>query len=219
MRNEKKFIISQSQFSTLKILLSCNNFVECFPKRKISSLYYDTNDLKLFYASEDGISSRQKIRIRWYNDELISSRVEYKIKNAELGDKIFYEISDFDKKELSKISFANSNIISPNSYFLPTKIDKFYFPKTLISYERNYYLKGNLRITYDSSINFYSVLNNYKEIKVLYPIPSEYSVLEVKYEEGEDNLVYKTIQNLTDRLGLTLTRFSKYSNSIKSIYL
>ena len=32
MRNEKKFIISQSQFSTLKILLSCNNFVECFPK-------------------------------------------------------------------------------------------------------------------------------------------------------------------------------------------
>ena len=108
---------------------------------------------------------------------------------------------------------------STTSYSFPTKIDAFYFPKTLISYHRNYYLKDNLRITYDSSINFYAVLTNNKEIKVLYSIPSEHSVLEIKYDEGEDNFIYKTIHNLTDRLGLTLSRFSKYSNAIKSLYL
>lgn len=217
MRNEKKFIINELEFPALKFLLFSNSFVEFYPQRKISSLYYDTDDLKLFFDSENGISNRQKIRIRWYNDDLSSSTIEYKIKKSELGDKKFVKISNLDKKDLVRISFLNSSKNDSNNLF-PSTIDKFYIPKALISYQRNYFLKDNLRITYDRLINFNAVFNNNKKILILNSIPSEYSVLEIKYEEGDDYLFYNTIQTLSDKLGLTLTRFSKYSNSIRSLY-
>ena len=217
MRNEKKFIINPKDFFDLKILLASINFIECFPNRKISSLYYDTNDLKLFNDSENGISSRKKIRVRWYNDDLKNSKIEYKIKKSELGDKKFYSLSDLKKNELSEIYFLDNKKGSPSG-FMPSCIDNSYYPTSLISYNRNYYLKKNLRITYDSSIYFYAVSKTSKIIKILHSIPSEYCVLEMKYDAGEDYLLHKTIQKLTDKLGLTLTRFSKYSNAIRLLY-
>ena len=217
MRYEKKFIINQTDYSQFKIFLSKINFIECFPKRKISSLYYDTNDLKLFKDSENGISRRKKIRIRWYNNDLINAKIEYKIKKSELGDKKFYNLSNFNKNELSEIYFLGNEKSIP-SYLLPKRIDNHYFPTSLISYNRNYFLKKNLRITFDSSIYYYAVTKNSQRINVLHSIPSEYSVLEMKYDQGEDHLLCQTIQQLTDKLGLTLTRFSKYSNSIRLLY-
>ena len=217
MRHEKKFIISPTDYSQFKILLCKTNFVECFPKRKISSLYYDSNDLKLFKESENGISGRKKIRIRWYNDNLANARIEYKIKKSELGDKKFKNLTNFKKNELSEIYFLGNNK-SRSSELLPGCIDNFYYPSSLISYNRNYFLKMNLRLTYDSCINFYAVTKTSKRINILHSIPSEYCVLEMKYDDGEEYLLGKIIQQLTDKLGLTLTRFSKYSNSIRSLY-
>ena len=217
MRNEKKFIISPCQFSDLKLLLLSQGFRECYPSRKIASLYYDTNDLELFYASEDGLSKRKKIRVRWYNDQISSSKVEYKIKCSELGYKNFKELSDFKKNQLSPIYFHNKEK-QINKNLLPKYIDVFYSPKTLISYHRNYYLKDNLRITYDSQILSYAVINNFNKIKILHYIPYPLSILEFKFDKDLE-LILKTQYKLADKLGLIQTRFSKYSNAISSLYL
>ena len=37
--------------------------------RLVNSLYYDTELLEMFYHSEEGVTPRKKIRIRWYDSE------------------------------------------------------------------------------------------------------------------------------------------------------
>ena len=58
----------------LTIINFINNlgFMKTFPFRYINSLYYDTPELFSVTENLDGISSRNKYRIRWYyNDEKI----------------------------------------------------------------------------------------------------------------------------------------------------
>jgi hypothetical protein len=75
-RKENKYRLSLSDQKLLKASLLATGMTSQYPKRKISSCYFDTSDLALFTASEEGILPRKKIRVRWYNQDTTLSGLQ-----------------------------------------------------------------------------------------------------------------------------------------------
>ena len=66
-RKEKKFKLTS--YDAIKIIadLKQKGMRELFPKRIISSQYFDNSNFDMFLDSEEGLLARKKIRVRWYN--------------------------------------------------------------------------------------------------------------------------------------------------------
>lgn len=62
-----------------------------YPTRQVNNLYLDTPHLNSFSANQTGMSTRQKLRLRWYgaagNDLTQNPTLELKLKSGLLGDK------------------------------------------------------------------------------------------------------------------------------------
>ncbi len=70
MRYERKYLIEKNNDFFFKNFLLRNNFQYIYEKRKVNSIYFDTNDFKFFEENINGVSQRKKVRLRWYNDEI-----------------------------------------------------------------------------------------------------------------------------------------------------
>ena len=78
-RKEIKYRLSLSDQKILKNKLISEGLKKLYPKRKISSIYFDTKNLNFHLNSEEGVLPRKKIRIRWYDDNLKEIFKEIKI--------------------------------------------------------------------------------------------------------------------------------------------
>ena len=58
-----------------------------WPTRVVHSVYFDGPDYRAWRETELGISRREKLRVRWYDDPL-SARLERKLRRNTVGDKI-----------------------------------------------------------------------------------------------------------------------------------
>ena len=141
-RKEIKLRLNKSKIYNFKDLLSSRGAEILYPKRIVSSLYFDTNNKNCYRDSVEGVIPRKKIRIRSYPDEDIKIFLfEKKISSAEGRFKIS-----------KKISLTNANKIITLGHF-----DKMYGhlkPIMHIEYIREYYKYKNYRITIDSKINY-----------------------------------------------------------------
>ena len=84
-RYEKKFLIRKECLYSFMSLIKKNNFFlnEKYPKRNVKNLYLDTYSYNSYFQNLDGLSEREKFRIRWYDknfNEIINSNFECKIK-------------------------------------------------------------------------------------------------------------------------------------------
>mgnify|MGYP001451983620 CR=1 FL=1 len=138
-RKERKFRLSKHEFDSLKSSLLLKGMQPLYKKRKINSLYYDTQMLDMFNDSEEGLLPRKKIRIRWYdnislaNTEVKTSSVEGRFKTS--------TVSNFCFKSNMPKNFFDSDygILSPS---------------LLVSYNREYFSFKSMRLTFDSSIKY-----------------------------------------------------------------
>ena len=73
-RFEIKFDVTNVNLSKI---LSTFHLSYLYPQRMITSIYYDTKNIKYFNDSEEGIIPRRKVRIRSYDNQ-ISSNLEVK---------------------------------------------------------------------------------------------------------------------------------------------
>jgi hypothetical protein len=75
----------------LWIKLHPAGFRSTHPLRQVNNLYLDTPQLNSFRANQAGVSTRQKLRLRWYGDaverHIFKPTLELKIKENLLGDK------------------------------------------------------------------------------------------------------------------------------------
>ena len=62
-RFEEKTLFHISDYLKLKTFIFSSGSVELYPKRKISSLYFDNHENNMYLDSEDGCLPRKKIRI------------------------------------------------------------------------------------------------------------------------------------------------------------
>tara|TARA_Y100000746_G_C15379957_1_gene397778 strand:- start:160 stop:816 length:657 start_codon:yes stop_codon:yes gene_type:complete len=215
MRFENKFNLESFKENQFLYYLKNEDFLEIYPKRRISSIYYDSIDYELFNLSEEGISLRKKIRARFYNSETKNLKIEYKNKIGELGNKEFLDISDFNKDQLIDLDISN-HFGEQKIIRIPQNIDYCYLPVVLITYERRYFVQGDLkvRLTLDNSILFTNL--DYEDEYLTISNSMEYPsiVVEVKYDYDIEPPV-NFFRSISDPFNLILSRSSKYCNAIK----
>ncbi len=216
MRYERKYIFFEHSIQSFRNRIKSLGFNIAFPTRKVSSLYYDTFDFKLYQISEAGISERKKIRLRWYNfDENI--RLEYKIKKGEIGNKITPDnLKNYSSRVPLSFRLPKNKIQSIIK--VPRVIDNVFFPKVVVTYIRDYFVSnsGDTRLTFDYQINYSIVVNNFTDLKCTNWIPEENSVIELKYDYLSEN--NNLIESIVNKLSIQTSRFSKYCNAISLIY-
>jgi hypothetical protein len=189
-RKEIKFRLSKYDFDLLKNDLLLKGMQPLYKKRNINSLYYDTQTLKMFNDSEEGLLPRKKIRIRWYND-ITFANMEVKISSVE-----------------GRFKTTTMNGLSSKSYMPKNLFDNDYgalTPSLLVSYTREYFTLNSMRLTFDSSIKYV----NYRQSQSIKYQENE-SVMEIKvFPHISDDYIKKIIPWST-------SRFSKYCRGILS---
>lgn len=178
----------------------------------IRSLYFDTPKDTALREKLDGVSSREKFRIRCYNHDPSLIHLEKKSKLAGLGCK---ESADLTAQEAQRI--IDGDILwmqqaeQPLIRELYTKMQTRQLrPKTMVDYIREpfVYAPGNVRVTLD-----YDIRTGLRSTDFLNPdaltIPAGDApiLLEVKWDDFLPDIIRDAVQ-LEDR---RVTAFSKYA--------
>jgi hypothetical protein len=206
-RKEIKFILNHNEVLSLRKSLLLNGYKKIYGDRKINNIYLDNLSLNSFSENIDGLSSRVKYRIRFYN-------------NIEIEKFIFFEKKikcDYhNRKETIKIPNPYNNKKNPNlvldvKKYLHLKHRNFYLQNELFlkenflenSYSREYFYNSltKIRITIDSKIQYFSPKTTLK-------IKESNYIIEKKIEDVEFISKSKIIMK-------NPTRHSKYINGLK----
>lgn len=182
-----------------KNILHCANLNKVFDDRIISSIYFDTNNLKCANDNLSGQSVRKKFRLRWY-ENILNYNFEIKIKENKLTKKILLNKNKLLKN--NNIEFQKINNFLKKNYLI--EICK-------ISYLRSYYKFKDLRITYDRNLEYESLINNAGFSK----IKSKDKILEIKYKQSKQNI--NSLNYFTFSLPIIASRNSKYLNSLNEL--
>ena len=187
-RKEKKYRLTCLEFDNLKNQMLEHGMCRLYKKRRINSLYYDTEFLDMFYHSEEGVTPRKKVRIRWYESD-ISYNIEKKVSSVEGRHKTTLSLTRSNTKSLPKT-------LKDQLYGLLT-------PSLLVSYERDYYSIGGIRVTFDSSIKYQNFRHS---VKSEFENPERVMEIKASKDTSDDY-----IENL---IPYTTSRFSKYSRGL-----
>ena len=100
-RQEIKFLVDKKYFFDLQLK---KKIKKLFPSRIINSIYFDTVSLNFFHDSEEGISPRKKVRIRYYNTDFEDLNLEIKHTNSYWRTKYVkkFNIKDFSNSLIVK---------------------------------------------------------------------------------------------------------------------
>lgn len=214
-RSELKFIINKYQMQLLKHNLDCimerDSNSSSDGSYFIRSLYFDDYKDTAYNQVLEGISERQKYRIRYYNYDSSFIRLENKYKKNNFNRKTSTKVN---KEEV--ISFINNEeFITENDMLnsFKTKIKtNFYKPVVIIDYNRDAYIykAGNVRITFDYNLTCSYDIDNFfeKDIDSIPLLDKDQVILEVKFDEFLPSFI-RQILNVDD---IEITSFSKYAN-------
>ena len=88
LRYERKYWLDTDKSLIFKSILKDKQFSEIYKKRRVMSLYFDTQNFKFFRENIEGVGNRIKPRLRWYHDiqenkrNEIDARLEIKKKKV-----------------------------------------------------------------------------------------------------------------------------------------
>ena len=186
-RKEKKLRLSKNDLFSFKHDLISRGMRQLYPSRTVNSCYFDTQDFKMFFESEEGVLPRRKIRLRWY-DSTIEITKETKISSIE-GRYKFTEkidnINSFDQIIDMHLYDQNYGQLSPS---------------LLVQYNREYFSFEKMRLTFDSEIKYRDLsLINFSEKE------DQEVVMEIKTSINTDD------DFIENKLLHNTARFSKYS--------
>lgn len=141
-RIEQKLHIAPDKLPQLLEWVSQNGGSTLFPERTITSIYFDTDDLKLYQDSNEGALPRKKIRIRCYGNCDHTSgthTLETKISAVEGRYKESEKLVDVERH----LEFG---------FFDPTYGSL--RPLLSVQYEREYFAIHGIRLTIDRNIRY-----------------------------------------------------------------
>ena len=206
-RYERKYLIRNVDLPSFLYEIYNNHFFEVFKERRINNLYYDDIDFNSLMDNTDGLSEREKFRIRWYGNTFENSNKQFEVKSKSefLNTKKVFKIGKYKIKDFNDFNSSFENLCSylrinePNLLFHIENKSL----KVFNTYLRKYFLSRDkeIRITIDDDLEFYSPLTKsvFRESDI---------VVEVKYN-NDINFLYNFNQ-------LTLCKYSKYVKGIIS---
>ena len=189
-RKEIKLILNRRNSLDFKKMIIEKGAIEIYPKRKISSLYFDNPKKQIHVDSEEGILPRKKIRIRWYDNKLDFTK-ETKISSIEGRFKSIQK-----KPKIQHLDAVLKTRYFDNSYGILK-------PSLIVSYERHYFSLKSLRITFDRNISYKTL-----KYKTNFVARDNEVVMEVKTPINFSDDYIKSI------ISQPTSRFSKYSRGL-----
>lgn len=216
-RHELKYQIGYPQYlelrSRLKAVMKPDSHAGKDGRYLIRSIYFDNYQDKALREKIDGISKREKFRIRYYNDDFSYITLEKKVKDNNLCMKFD---ADIREAECRRILDGNFDWMRGHSSALVRELyGKMRFqmlrPRVLVSYVREPYIykAGNVRITFDSNIRSTLYHREFLEEKPVdigvFDRPGD-MILEVKFDAFLPEVIRSMIQTETVRQ----QAFSKY---------
>lgn len=179
---------------------------------EIRSLYFDNFDDKALREKLDGVSIREKYRIRLYNNDLSFIQLERKYKRGGLGYKdaalLMPEqaraIAEGDVQWMAK---STNEVIA--GFYRRIRYDGLR-PKVIVDYTREPFVfdPGNVRVTMDYHIRTALRCTDFLNPDcITVPVPDSPCILEVKWDSYLPDVIRDAIQ-LQDRHH---TAYSKYA--------
>lgn len=214
LRHEVKHEISYTDMLTIRHRLgavACRDPHTINGKYLVRSLYFDNPDDKALMQKINGISRREKFRIRYYNGDTSVIHLEKKSKYDRLGNK---KTAPLTKEQAQSIVDGDIEWMLESEHELirelysKMKLEQI-APKTIVDYTREpfIYPAGNVRVTLDynirSGINCTDFLN---PDCVTVPV-SDSIILEVKWDGFLPDIIRDAVALADRREGA----FSKYA--------
>lgn len=216
-RHEIKVGISFFEYIELKskldVLLKLDNHCSVDGFYSVRSLYFDNVYDKALVEKNRGVNSREKFRLRYYDDDINFIKLEKKQKVNGLCLKTSSQISRQDVERIlngdfDKLKNCNDELLQELLFKMRTQGLR---PKNIVKYDRRAYIydSGNVRITFDmnlkSGINPHDFLDPNSELEI--SGLNQSIVLEIKYDEFIPSFIEKIVKAKQGRV----QSFSKYA--------
>lgn len=181
-------------------------------KYRIRSLYFDSIRDKALWEKINGVNRREKFRIRCYDNDPATARLEKKYKEAGLGSKTtvpltFDEVESLLAGNTDWMAAHPSPLVRELAHKMTTQGLR---PKTLVDYTREPYVfaPGNVRVTLDYDIRTGLSSTDFTDPNaVTLPVPEDPVILEVKWDDFLPDLV----RDLVQLEGRHTSAYSKYA--------
>ncbi len=154
LRHELKMVCPEHQLAQARswIRLHPAGFVRAYPSRRVNNIYLDTLDYRGLSANLAGVSYREKLRLRWYGEEIgqIQPWLELKVKQGLLGTKKRHRLPctiDLAQNWIALLGTIRANAPEEWRRWLEPAAQ----PSLLNWYQREYYVTpdGSVRATLD----------------------------------------------------------------------
>ena len=180
---------------------------------RVKSLYFDNYNDKALKEKLNGLSSREKFRLRLYDNNTSFIRLEKKSKKSGF---CFKEGVPVSEKECHRLLAGDYSVLKENMSNLCLELyAKMHYqqlrPQSIVDYLREAYVypPGNVRITLDYDIRTSSNIGAFMK-NTLIPVPlAKVFILEVKY----DHYLPEIIRGLISLASRNSTAFSKYASA------
>lgn len=197
-------------------------FSEIFHKRQINNIYFDTSDLRNYWANINGVGNREKYRIRWYGETfgpVASPVLEIKRKFGLVGDKkskkmpafeLTHDFSWFNYAQIIEDHFAGTDNPESAVYINNLLVQ---YPTIINQYQRQYFMTrdGKFRLTIDTDINYRKIASNYVGRDAH---PDNHIIVEIKFTK--EHAV--AAEQVTNAFNWRLSRNSKYVNGVNALF-
>ena len=224
-RNELKYVCAKEELIqieySIKNLCRLDSHADENGMYRVRSLYFDDYQNTCLWENENGITPRKKYRIRIYNENADCIFMECKHKERDMTKKVFCRINKEECENLIQGRFwvPGDSQEAVLKYFCAEMALKAFRPKVIVQYERTAYIYpvGNVRITFDRNISMSASSKDFfaQCLPVRPVMPTDYHILEVKYNGMIPDFIYNTLQ-VSD---LRQTNFSKYYISRRMQYV
>lgn len=215
-RNEKKYLLSRAEAEQIRArlggLTARDAHADAAGRYHIESLYFDDYRDSAFWDNENGVTPRQKFRLRMYGRNAESAFLELKCKENTVTCKFSQKLSAQSAREVAA-GDANAllRLSQPlsNSFALQC-LQKGLRPAAIVAYDREpfVYRTERVRVTFDTEIcasaavgRFLTGADGYVPV-----LPGDAVLMEVKY----DAYLPGQIARALDIGVLQETKFSKY---------
>jgi len=203
MRYEVKLVGAESDFSRVnaELRLLPSLLRSLHPTRVVQSVYLDTDDGVAMRDNLSGISTRQKLRFRWYGEgsERVAGQLEWKCRNNSLGSKDVVRLEPIEVSGTTRRSFVRAlhdQVPAVWQQRLRGRV-----PAQWIRYRRDYHgsADGDLRITVDRELRAFDqrfdyVLSNLRAT----PLPA-LLIIEVKASAERRDAIERWLQGVSLR--------------------
>lgn len=213
-RHEIKHEINYSDMITIRQRLSTVAYRDSHAidgKYFIRSLYFDNLSDKALMEKVNGMSKREKFRIRYYNGDTSVIHLEKKSKIDHLGNK---QSAPLTVQQAQSIVYGDTEWMIDSQYLLIRELyskmqTEGIAPKTIVDYTREPFIfpAGNVRVTLDYNIRSGMRCTDFLNPDCVTVPISDSIILEVKWDAFLPDIVRDAVA-LTDRRE---GAFSKYA--------